>query len=61
MLRQKLLKLLLGKNLTIFIDDIGQNYYRVEVADSKKRIKLLTFTLQKLTAIRYRLVNYQSF
>lgn len=60
-MQSKLLKLLLGKHITFFIKQKGPNDFEVEIADSEKRKKLLVLNIQKLTASRCRLKDYQSF
>ena len=47
--RIKLLKILLGNEVTIFVEEKGSNCYEAEVADSKNRIKLVTMNLERLS------------
>ena len=56
-----MLKALLGNDINIFVNEQGQNRYEVEVADSRKRIKLLNINLVRLSKYRYCLINYQPF
>ncbi|QEK12751.1 hypothetical protein FQB35_10650 [Crassaminicella thermophila] len=60
-LRSKLIKILLGRSIALFVEEKGSNYYEVEVADSKNRVKLLVLRFEKIGSIRYRLKDYLSF
>lgn len=60
-MRAKLIKWLLGKDVTIFVKEKGSNCLELEIADSKNRKKLLMCEVEKLTSIRYRLKGYLPF
>ncbi len=60
-MRTLLLKWLLGKDVTIFIEEKGSGIYEVEVADSKNRKKLLVCEAKKITSIRYHLIEFRPF
>jgi len=60
-LRKWLLKKLMGKNITIFVGPLVDNARKIEVADGKKRVKLMEANVERLTPIRYRLKDYQLF
>ena len=58
---QEQLKTILGNDITIFVKDEGSNCYEAEIADSRKRIKLLNIELRKVSKSRYCVTDYQSF
>lgn len=58
---QEQLKTILGNDITIFVKDKGSNCYEAEIADSRKRIKLLNIELRKVSKSRYCVTDYQSF
>lgn len=60
-MRLFLLKLLLGKNVTTFITQKESDIYELEIADSRKRKRLLRIEVEKVTPIRYRLKGYLPF
>ena len=58
---QEQLKTILGNDITIFVKYKGSNCYEAEIADSRKRIKLLDIELRKVSRSRYCVTDYQSF
>lgn len=46
---------------TLFVEKTDFNCYKIEVADSKNRKKMLVMTLKKVTAKRYHIINCQLF
>lgn len=60
-MRLFLLKLLIGKNVTTFITQKESDIYELEIADSRKRKRLLRIEVEKVTPIRYRLKGYLPF
>lgn len=54
-IRSKLLRLLLGRSVTVFVEKLDTGYYEVEVADSQRRVKLIVLEVQQVTPNRFRL------
>jgi hypothetical protein len=72
-LRYLLLKQLLGKNITIFVDELKpyikpnvknqevRRPYAITIADDKKRLKIMVLKIEKITPVRYHLKGYLPF
>lgn len=58
-IRSVLLRLVLGKSVTVFVTKLSSGYYEVEVADSQRRIRLLVSEVQQVTSKRFRLMRYR--
>ncbi|MED3800217.1 hypothetical protein P4604_22900 [Lysinibacillus capsici] len=54
-MRSKLLRFLLGRSVTVFVEKLSTGYYEVEVADSQRRVKLIVLEVQQVTPNRFRL------
>lgn len=58
-IRSFLLRFLLGKSVTVFVDIKESGTYEVEFADSRRRKQLLVAEIERITPIRYRLKGYR--
>lgn len=61
LLKRFLLSVILCKNIIIFVQKKGPAVFEVEIIDSKDRIKLIKIKLQKITNIRYQVLDRQFF
>lgn len=60
MMKKILLRWLLGKNIIVFVKPSDHpRLWNIEVADSKKRRKILTGQAEMMSSSRYHLKDYQ--
>lgn len=51
---------ILSKDITIFVQEKSPAIFEIEVTDSKARVRLTNIKIQKITDIRYRVIDRQS-
>lgn len=50
-----IIKKFIGKHITIFVKESGPRTFSIEIANSKRRKRLLSCEVERITSIRFRL------